>query len=98
MVSSFESQLHLLDSGLEFHKALLHRAAEVKQDNGALELLLHCLPLAAGQARERVDAVVDAPELAQTVRPSTRVLMVAEGREMAAFRLRICSSTLASLE
>ena len=67
VVSSFESQLHLLDSGLEFHKALLHRAAEVKQDNGALELLLHCLPLAAGQACERIYVDVDAPELAQTI-------------------------------
>jgi len=67
IVSSFQSQLYLLDTGLELNKALLHSAAEVEQDDATLELLLHCLPLAAGQACEHVDVVVDAPELAQTI-------------------------------
>ena len=66
-ISSFQSQLYLLDTGLELNKALLHSAAEVEQDKGELELLLHFLSLAAGQECERVDMVVDAPKLAQTI-------------------------------
>jgi hypothetical protein len=48
----------------------LHGIAEVKQDERALKLFVHCLPLltlAAGKAYELIDAAVDVPELGQTI-------------------------------
>lgn len=67
IISSLDNQLHVLDACLELRKADLHDIAEVKQDKGALELLLHSDPLlrfaeenlAARQACELIDAVID---------------------------------------
>ena len=67
IISSPDNQLHVLDACLELRKAHLHGAADVKQDEGSLELLLHSDPLlrleeenlAARQACGLINAVVD---------------------------------------
>ena len=62
--------MQLLDASPELCEALLNLIAEVKQDERALKLLLHCLSLltlATGKAYELIDAAVDVPELGQTI-------------------------------